>query len=171
MRPPLSTAGPPGRGPPGRPYPPTRLPPPSPPLSPPRPADRRRPARGAAPPPPQREGRDTQGATPLPRQALLYAECLQSAARPLPQCPRQAGSPAPALKGAPWAAAGRRHPDMSQCSVEGRAQTNRPALVLREGGETDRGKETFPPPAPRGPPAKPPRGDGAPTTPPPPLPG
>ena len=51
--------------------------------------------------PPPREGRDTQGGAPLPRYALLYTSCLQSAARPLPQYPQQASSPAPARKGTP----------------------------------------------------------------------
>ena len=75
--------------------------PPLPPLPPPRPADSQRPTRGAAAPDPPPEGCGTQGGKPRTRQALLHAECRQSAARSLPQWPQQARSPAPTLKDGP----------------------------------------------------------------------
>ena len=96
-QPPEGGARRPGRGP-GK-------PPPHPPPLLPRPAGSRRPTRGVAARHPHQEGCSTQGGKPRPRQALLHAECRQSAGRSLPQCPQQAGGPAPALKGAPWTAA------------------------------------------------------------------
>ena len=125
------------------------------------------PARPGGDPPP-REGRDTQGGAPLPRQALPYAACLQSAAHPLPQCPRQAGSPAPTGKGAPWAAAGRQHSDVSQCSVKGGAQTKRPTLVPTRGERRSRLQQSdLPAPCPAGAPRPSPRGGAAHRPPPP----
>ena len=139
-------------------------PPPLPPL-PPQPTDSRRPARGTAAlhpprrsrgkPPPPREGRYTQGGAPLSRYALLYATYSQSAARPLMQYPQQACSPAPARKGTLLAPPGRRHADVSHCSVEGGAMTKRPALVPAWGGRRDEPQQSnLPAPRPAGPPGR-----------------
>ena len=86
------------------------------------------------------------GGEPPPRTqyALLYAACPQSAARPLPQYPQQASSPAPAHKGTPRAAPGRRQADVSQCSVGGGEMTRRPALVPAWRGRRDRPRQSDP---------------------------
>ena len=121
--------------------------------------------------PAPREGRDTQGGAPLPRYTLLSTACLQSAARPFPQYPQQADSPAPALKGTPWAAPGWRHADVSQCSVEGGAMTKRPALVLARGGRRDGPQQSNVPTShPARPPSRAPE-ESRPTDHPPPPPG
>ena len=181
MRPPtLSTGGPRSRdhqaAPPQPPESSTRgpggtagEPPPSPPPPPPslpQPTDSRRPAMGTAaphppragpggrPPPPERAPTPGEG---VPRYALLYAACRQSATRPLPQYPQQAGSPAPARKGTPRAAPGRQHADVSRSSLGRRAMTRRPASVPARGGRRDGPRQSdLPPPAPRGPLAEPP---------------
>ena len=85
------------------------------------------------------------GGTPPGRAATRKGGARSVRRAPPVGRPRQAGSPAPALKGAPWAAAGRRHPDMSQCSVKGGAQTKRPTLV-RTRPQTAARRRSRPPP-------------------------
>ena len=116
---------------------------------------------GPAPPLPGPGGTPPPGGTRHPGRGATAAE--SAAVRrvppvsrpPLPQCPRQAGSPAPVRKSTLWAATGRRHSDVSQCSVEGGAQTKQPALVLAQGGRKDRPQQgDLPAPRPAGPPSR-----------------
>ena len=155
-------------------------PPPSPPLPPPpQPTDSRSPARGPRPrtPPrpargetPPQEGCNIEEGAPLRQYALLYAACPQSAARQLPQYQQQAVSLAPARKGNPRAAPGRRHADVSLCSVGGGAMTRRPAFVPAREGRGDGLRQRDPlVPRPTGPPGRAPD-EGRHTNPPPPPP-
>ena len=98
-----------------------------------------------------RKSQGTQGGTPQPWRAQPRAKCPQSAAHSLPQCPLPTGSSAPALKGAPWAAAAQRHLGMRHR----RGRSDPPFCPPRVGGGTDRGKETSPPPTPQAPRASP----------------
>ena len=169
MRPPLSAAGPPGPEPPGRP-PATAAgrrqgtsgglrgtPPPSPPLSPPRPADGRRPAReAAAPHSPPRGPRHPGGG----RHSRGERSRAPSAPGRLPNHSRSARCQPAALRLHSRAPRGPQRNGVTQeCSMEGGAQTKRPASVLARRRRGNRPQQRdLPLPRPAGPPGRGPGG-------------
>ena len=199
MRPPPSTACPPGPGPPGRPSaaagerrkgtreglrgaPPSCPSPLLPPLSPPGPrtaGGRPRRWRPRSPPagpgggPPRPGGPQHRGGDATAAASTAVRGVPPVGRRPTPAVPAAGRQPCAGAQGRPVGRSGTAAPGREPKQTitltwrAGHRRSDPPWCPPGEGGETDRSKETFPPPTPGGPRAEPPRGDGAPTPPPP----